>query len=68
MGAGGCGVDSYGCGGVRGTGGGRKTRQKEAQMVVQDMLATLWPGKFPKKYVRTNTEGMRMGAAVAVEK
>ena len=42
-------MDSYGCGGVRGTGGGRKTRQKEAQMVVQDMLATLWPGKFPKK-------------------
>ena len=30
-------------------GGGRKTRQKETQMVVQDMLATLWPGKFPKK-------------------
>ena len=28
MGAGGCGVDSYGCGGVRGTGGARKQDKK----------------------------------------
>ena len=46
--------------------GYRKTRQTEAQMVAQDMLGTLWPGKFPKKkYARTDIEGIRMGAAVA---
>ena len=31
------------------TRGDRKTRQKEAQVVAQDMFGTLWPGKFPKK-------------------
>ena len=44
--------------------GYRKTRQTEAQIVSQDMLGTLWSGKFPKKYERTDIEGIRMGAAV----
>ena len=29
--------------------GDRETRQTEAQMVVQDMFGTLWPGEFPPK-------------------
>ena len=33
-------------------------------MVAQDMLFTLWPGKFPQKYARTDilNRGIWMGA------
>ena len=49
-------------------GGGRKTRQSESQMVAQCMFGTAvryGRGNFPKKYARTDIEGVRMGAAVA---
>ena len=65
MSADGCGMDSYGCGGVRGTGGDRKTRQRETQTVSQCMFDTLWPGKFPPKICADRHRGVRMGAAVA---
>ena len=46
--------------------GDRQTRQTEAQMVAQDTLGTLWPGKFPpKKICAGRHRGVRMGAAVA---
>ena len=45
-------------------GGTGKQRQTEAHLVAQDMLFTLWPGKFPQKYARTDilNRGVWMGA------
>ena len=54
--------------GQRHGGGGRKTRQKEAQMVVQDMLATLWPGKFPKKICSDKHRGDTNGCSSSSRK
>ena len=46
--------------------GDRKTRQTEAQMVARrTCLIRYGRGNFPKKYVRTGIEGVRMGVAVA---
>ena len=48
--------------------GGRKTRQSESQMVAQCMFGTAvryGRGNFPKKYARTDIEGVRIGAAAA---
>ena len=49
-------------------GGAGKTRQKEAQMVVQDMLATLWPGKFPKKICADKHRGDTNGCSSSSRK
>ena len=67
MSADGCGMDSYGCGGIRGTGGqeNKAIRGTDGRAVHVWYGCTLWPGKFPQKYARAGIEGVRIGAAVA---
>ena len=59
-------MNSYRCGGVRGTGG---QENKANRSTDDDRAACLvlryGRGNFPKKNVRTGIEGVRMGAAVA---
>ena len=60
-----CGMDSNGCGGVRGTGG----QENKANRGTDGRAGHVWyvmAGEIPpKKYARTDIEGVRMGAAVA---
>ena len=58
-------MDSYGCGGVRGTGEQENKTNRGTDGRAQDMFDTLWTGKFPQKYVWSGIEGVRIGAAVA---
>ena len=60
-------MNSYGCGGIRGTGGqeNKAIRGTDGRAVHVWYGCTLWPGKFPQKYVRAGIEGVRIGAAVA---
>ena len=63
----GCGMDSYGCGGIRGTG----VQENKANIdthghAVRTCSVRYDRGNYFQKYVRTNIEeGVRMGAAVA---
>ena len=58
-------MDSYGCGGVRGTGGQENKTNRGTDGRAQDMFDTLWPGKFPQK-ICAGSIGVRMGVPVAV--